>query len=81
MNKTLIYMPEAGKAFLRLPDAVQESFTRKLLLYGLTGQGDVKRMVGQDALRLRDGDYRVIFEETTTSLTIVGVGHRGQVYR
>ena len=81
MNKTLIYIPEAGRAFQKLPEAVQESISRKLYLYGLTGQGDVKRMVGQNALRLRDGDYRVIFEETATLLTIVAVGQRGHVYR
>ena len=81
MNKTIVFFEDAGRAFLKLPDDVQESLTRKLFLYGLTGQGDVKRLVGRGGLRLRDGDYRVIFEETATALSVVSVGHRGRVYR
>ena len=81
MNKTLVFLQDASRAFAKLPEDVQESLTQKLFLYGLTGRGDVKRMVGRNALRLRDGEYRVIFEEAATALTVVGVGHRGRVYR
>ena len=35
---------------------------------------------GSSALRLRVGDFRVIFEETETSLTITAVGPRGNIY-
>lgn len=81
MNKTLIFTVGAGRAFWKLPTDVQEALNHKLYLYGLTGEGDVKRMVGVDALRLRDGEYRVVFEETATALTIVAVGHRRAIYR
>ena len=43
MNKTLIFAAAAGRSFWKLPEAVRESLTRKLFLYGLTGEGDVKR--------------------------------------
>ncbi|MDO9428148.1 MAG: hypothetical protein Q7T93_15125 [Methylobacterium sp.] len=81
MNKTLIFTVGAGRAFWKLPTDVQEALNRKLYLYGLTGEGDVKRMIGADALRLRDGEYRVVFEETATALIIVAVGHRRAIYR
>jgi mRNA interferase RelE/StbE len=81
MNKTLIFATPAGRSFWKLPAAVQESLTRKLYAYGLSGEGDVKRMAGSDLVRMRDGDYRVVFKETATALTIVAVGHRRHIYR
>lgn len=81
MNKTLIFGTGANRAFWRLPEDVQESLNHKLYLYALTGVGDVKRMIGSNKLRLRDGEYRIVFEETETSLTIVSLGHRRNVYR
>ncbi|MGY2048878.1 type II toxin-antitoxin system RelE family toxin [Methylobacterium sp. JK268] len=81
MNKTLIFTTAAGREFFKLPEAVQESLTERLLRYGLTGEGDVKRMVGSPVVRMRDGDYRVIFEETPTGLVILAAGHRREIYR
>jgi mRNA interferase RelE/StbE len=81
MNKTLIYTDAAARSFWKLPADVQDSIVQKLFRYGLTGEGDVKRMKGDPALRLRDGDYRVIFEESATGLTILAVGNRRDVYR
>ncbi|HEX8168478.1 MAG TPA: type II toxin-antitoxin system RelE/ParE family toxin [Beijerinckiaceae bacterium] len=81
MNKTLIFATAPDRFFFNLPEDVRESLTRKLYLYGLTGQGDVKRMTGSDALRLRDGDYRVIFRDTPDGLLILAAGHRRDIYR
>lgn len=81
VNRTLIFVTAPYRFFLNLPEAIRESLTRKLYLYGLTGQGDVKRMTGSDALRLRDGDYRVIFKDTPEGLLILAAGHRREIYR
>jgi len=81
MNKTLIFATAPDRFFLRLPDGVRESLMEKLYLFSLTGQGDVKRMSGSDTLRLRDGDYRVIFKETSEGLLILAAGHRREIYR
>ncbi|HEX8666345.1 MAG TPA: type II toxin-antitoxin system RelE/ParE family toxin [Beijerinckiaceae bacterium] len=81
MNKTLIFATAPDRFFFNLPEDVRESLTRKLYLYGLTGQGDVKRMTGSDALRLRDGDYRVIFRDTAEGLLVLAAGHRRDIYR
>lgn len=81
MNKTLVFVQDASRAFAKLPEDVRESLYRKLFLYGLMGQGDVKRLTGSGRLRLRDGDYRVVFDETGTTLTILTVAHRRDVYR
>jgi mRNA interferase RelE/StbE len=81
MNKTLIFATTPDRFFFNLPEEVRESLMRKLYLYGLTGQGDVKRMTGSNALRLRDGDYRVIFRDTPEGLLILAAGHRRDIYR
>lgn len=38
-------------------------------------------MKGQDTLRLRVGDYRVIFTETSVAIEVREVGHGGSIYR
>ena len=80
MNKTLIFT-SAATSFFKLPEVAQERLTEALRVYGLTGVGDVKRMKGVDALRLRDGDFRIVFRETADGIVILAAGHRRDIYR
>jgi mRNA interferase RelE/StbE len=41
---------------------------------------NVKPLVGVDAKRLRVGDFRVIFTETSDTITILDIGPRGGIY-
>jgi mRNA interferase RelE/StbE len=41
---------------------------------------NVKRLTGVDALRLRVGDFRVIFSETAEKITVLDIGPRGDIY-
>jgi mRNA interferase RelE/StbE len=41
---------------------------------------NVKQLTGVDALRLRVGDFRVIFSETAETITILDIGPRGGIY-
>lgn len=41
---------------------------------------NVRALVGSEFRRLRVGDYRVIFAETETSITVIKIGPRGSVY-
>jgi mRNA interferase RelE/StbE len=41
---------------------------------------NVTRLVGSAASRMRVGDYRVIFVETATDLTVVRIGPHGGVF-
>ena len=81
MSETLIYSTSAAKSFSRLPVAVQNRLIAALYGYGVDKSGDVKRMVGTRTLRMRDGDYRVIFEESNDSPEILAVGNRRDIYR
>lgn len=41
------------------------------------------RLTGSSALRVRVGDYRIVYtvSDTTVTVTIVRVGHRREIYR
>jgi mRNA interferase RelE/StbE len=41
---------------------------------------NVKPLVGVDAKRLRVGDFRVIFTETTDTITVLDIGPRSGIY-
>ena len=40
----------------------------------------VTELVGKDRLRLRVGDFRVLFQETATEVIVMDVGPRGSIY-
>ena len=52
----------------------------KIERYASTGAGDVKRLANSSALRLRIGEYRVIFEETESSIIVTHMGPRSSIY-
>ena len=41
---------------------------------------NVKPLIGINAKRLRVGDFRVIFTETTDAIIILDIGPRGAIY-
>jgi mRNA interferase RelE/StbE len=41
---------------------------------------NVKVLAGADALRLRVGDFRILFTETNDTITILDIGPRGEIY-
>lgn len=51
--------------------------------YADTGQGDVKALSGEfeGLLRLRVGSHRVLFDETTDTITVHRVRDRREAYR
>ena len=57
---------------------------RKAIETYAAGEGahanNVTRLVGSNANRLRVGDWRIIFEETTGEIIVTKLGPRGDVY-
>jgi mRNA interferase RelE/StbE len=45
-----------------------------------TGSGDVKALKGVAGMRLRSGDWRVVFTIKANTITIHAVGHRRDIY-
>ncbi len=71
----------ALKELARLPDAIRADIRVRIARYAETGAGDVKRMSGRRAWRLRAGDYRVIFSVEDDGIRVEALGHRRDVYR
>ena len=77
--KTVTYTLSAASDLRRLR-SVATRIMNKIDRYAATGAGDVKRLVGSTSKRLRDGDFRIVFEETGTEILVTRVGPRGDVY-
>lgn len=43
--------------------------------------GDVKKLQGKNAYRLRVGDYRIIFDRSGNIIYIEKIDNRGQIYK
>ena len=41
---------------------------------------NIKKLVGSDEMRLRVGDYRIIFTETENEIIVSRIGPRGSIY-
>jgi mRNA interferase RelE/StbE len=76
----VVFTAAATRQWLKLPVQLRKRIRAKLDGFAQTGQGDVKRLNGQDGARLRVGDYRVIFYQKSDSLVVVAVGHRREIY-
>ena len=73
-----------AKANVRALDKITATFVFDgLLRHVRTGNGDVKSLHGsmQGRLRLRVGDYRIIFRPIAGTILISAVRHRREVYR
>jgi mRNA interferase RelE/StbE len=80
--KTVRYTTDALKA-LRRYGTVAARVRRAVDDYAANPAAhanNVMRLVGSAASRMRVGDYRVIFVETDTELTVLRIGPRGSVY-
>ena len=78
--KEIACTPAATRQWLNLSADIRRRIDAKLSVYATNGSGDVKRLKGRAGWRLRIGDWRVIFIEDTTSITIVAVGNRREIY-
>ena len=79
--KVITYTAGARRSLNKLPAQLRSRIAAKLSEYAVTGAGDVKALVGRAGARLRIGDYRVIFIETASTIDVVAVGHRRDIYR
>ncbi len=61
----------------------QDTTTRKRIVSAINmlPSGDVKRLQGSTAYRLRVGDYRIIFDKNGNILYIQRIDSRGQIYK
>jgi mRNA interferase RelE/StbE len=79
--KMIVLQPSAARALDKLPADVRTRLEQALTTYALSGQGDAKAMVGTPTVRLRIGDFRIIFDESAEIIRVLVIGHRRDIYR
>ena len=78
--KKIAFTAAATRQWVKLSADIRKRIDAKLTIYAANGSGDVKRLKGRGGCRLRVGDWRVIFFEDNTSIIIVAVGNRKEIY-
>jgi mRNA interferase RelE/StbE len=78
-----IVIPDAVKAQLRaMPESSRHEIGYKLFLLQEDLSGDVKKLKGsKNQYRLRVGNYRVLFELETATITVYDLGRRKDIYK
>jgi len=85
--KQISFTRDAIRDLRSVPPKVEEQIKAKLKLYAENPEAlanNVKAMQGRqfkDCLRLRVGDWRVIFLESGEVIAIQRIGKRGEIYR
>jgi mRNA interferase RelE/StbE len=84
MAYRLEYQPGVLRSLERFPRQVQKRIVERLesLRDNPRPPGSVK-LAGEDAYRVRVGDYRIIYAiyDDRLVVLVIDIGHRGEVYR
>jgi mRNA interferase RelE/StbE len=78
------FKPSAAKAFAKLDKAVQERIAPKLDALATTPRPPgAEKLVGEDAWRIRVGDYRIVYaiEDRVLVVLVLHVGNRREIYK
>jgi len=78
--RPIAFTVTGARQWAKLSPHVRGRIDKQLVRFAETGHGDVKRLKGRDGLRLRVGDWRVIFYEDGDTLVVAAVGHRREIY-
>lgn len=76
------YTNTAIRVLARMPRAERERIVSKVEAYAAAPSAfaKVKTLQGRDGMRLRVGDWRVIFTLADDTMSVVIVGHRSDIY-
>jgi mRNA interferase RelE/StbE len=84
MERTIILSTRAAAQLDALHPTAETAILDKLTVYALNPAAlgnQVTRLKGSGFLRLRVGNYRVIFTDDGVVLDVIEIGHRREVYR
>ncbi len=79
--KTIVLQPAAARQIDKLAADVRDALTEALSAYAMGRPSETKAMTGTPTVRMRVGDYRIIFDETAATITVLALGHRRDIYR
>ena len=78
--KEIEFTSAAVRQWRKLTSTTRAQIDLKLRAFVETGIGDVKALKGATGMRLRAGDWRVLFTIKANTVTIHAVGHRRDIY-
>ena len=78
--KSIAFTPTSARQWAKLSPDVRGRIDKRLMEFATTGHGDVKRLKGRDGMRLRVGDWRLIFYEDQETIVVSAVAHRREIY-
>ena len=84
MTYEVVILRKAQRELAALPRAAYTRVRAALRGLGMSPRGPgAKKLRGREAWRMREGDYRVLYEidDDSRVVTVVHVGHRREVYR
>ena len=82
--RTIVFARKAAREFDALDLTVRQRIETALDQFAvdpLALQSQIKRLKGDMAMRLRVGDWRIIFDLTHDEIVVLAVAHRREVYR
>ena len=78
--KEIEFTSAAVRQWRKLTATTRAQIDIKLKTFAETGIGDVKALKGAPGMRLRSGDWRILFTMKGDTITIHAVGHRRDIY-
>ena len=81
--KKIAYSNQSRKTLLRMAADDARKIRAKIEQYAqdpASLSNNIKRLKGREGLRLRIGDWRVIFNEGRETIDVLVIGPRGSVY-
>lgn len=84
MSYSLLILRRAQRQLEELPTGTYERVREAIRALGENPRPrGTRKLVAREGWRLRVGDYRVVYEidDPTSTVTILDVGHRRDVYR
>jgi mRNA interferase RelE/StbE len=79
-EKEIEFTAAAVRQWRKLTAVTRAQIDLKLKAFAEAGVGDVKALKGAPGMRLRSGDWRVLFTIKANTITIHAVGHRRDIY-
>ena len=81
MPYTVSYTQEAADQILTLPIKVQRQIKTKVERLSAGFTGNIKKLNATDNIyRLRSGDFRILFQISESSILILLIGDRKDIY-
>ncbi len=81
--RTIVYAPEAAREIDALDGTIRERVEAALRTLAVSPgalRNQIKRLNGYPALRLRVGDWRIIFKHGEHEIVVLAVAHRSEAY-